>query len=767
MPPRTAANSICNRGRMGPTVWLAAVLAGAGGLAPRAAAADLGAIRARAERGDPAALTALGAAYADGRDLPTDYPRALAYFQQAAAAGSAPAEYNLGLMYEAGRGTPPDLAAAFARYERAAWQGLAPAEFNVGNMYASGRGVAPDPYEAVFWLRQAALKNLPEAEYNLALAYEFGRGIPKDEAQALHWYRAASAQGYAPAQYNLALLLADGRGTPVDLVAAAGLLRQAGLQGFVAAQNDYGVALAAGHGFGAPALGPAYAWLSLAVENGMAPHNRDIVGRKLSAAQRMEAAIQLGELHAEAGRPRAVWEGTAGRGDRATGADTPLAGTAGLAAEEPLAAGRVDPESSRAGNAGALGPLAGAHADPLLDLGPSPVASLRSPPFASSDTGALRAAQARIDELQSSLAAARSELAGAQRMADASGRLAAEQADAREALAKERAAFGQRAGIEAQAAAEREKALAAANDKLQAKAGELGKANVELTTQLEALQTAHEPPAGLPQQIETLKAENQRLAGLPQQLASAEDRARAAGKEAETAQAELQILRSGLAEKDKSAGAAADGRAEEANRAKAALAAQVETLKADNTRLGILAQQVESASSRAQAAQADAERAQSALADAQAKLMAREKTEASNDLPGKVQELTQANADLAAQLTALKAENARLAPLAGQLETAERQAQAARRAADQAQTDLVAAQAKLSVAAALPPPAAPSVTAAPLPPRTYVVQEGDSLTRISLRSYGTRSRWREIFEANRDILDNENSLRPGQSLKLP
>ena len=458
---------------MGRAVWLAAVLTGAGGLAPRAAAVDLGAIRVRAEQGDPAALTTLGAAYADGRDLPTDYPRALAYFRQAAAAGSAPAEYNLGLMCEAGRGTPPDLAAAFGHYQRAAaWQGLAPAEFNVGNMYASGRGVAPDPFEAVFWLRQAALKNLPEAEYNLALAYEFGRGIPKDEAQALHWYRAASAQGYAPAQYNLALMLADGRGTPVDLVAAAGLLRQAGMQGFVAAQNDYGVALAAGRGFGGPALGPAYAWLSLAVENGMAPHNRDLVGRKLSAAQRMEAAIQLGELHAEAGRPRAVWEGTAGRGGGVMGADAPSAGTLALAAEEPRAAVRPDPESRRAGNTGALGPLAGTRPDALLDPGLFPVAGLHTSLFASSDTGAIRAAQARIDELQSSLAAARSELAGAQRMADASGRLAAEQADAREALAKERAAFAQRVGDEAQAAAEREKALAAANDKLQAKAGD-------------------------------------------------------------------------------------------------------------------------------------------------------------------------------------------------------------------------------------------------------------------------------------------------------
>jgi nucleoid-associated protein YgaU len=47
------------------------------------------------------------------------------------------------------------------------------------------------------------------------------------------------------------------------------------------------------------------------------------------------------------------------------------------------------------------------------------------------------------------------------------------------------------------------------------------------------------------------------------------------------------------------------------------------------------------------------------------------------------------------------------------------------------------------------------------------VAEGDSLTRISLRYYGTATRWSEIYEANRDVLSGENSLRPGQRLRIP
>ena len=69
-------------------------------------------------------------------------------------------------------------------------------------------------------------------------------------------------------------------------------------------------------------------------------------------------------------------------------------------------------------------------------------------------------------------------------------------------------------------------------------------------------------------------------------------------------------------------------------------------------------------------------------------------------------------------------------------------------------------------------PATPTVApqAAPVAvpqPRTHVVQEGDSLTRISSRYYGTTGRWQEIYEANREVLKGENALRPGQRLKIP
>jgi nucleoid-associated protein YgaU len=74
-----------------------------------------------------------------------------------------------------------------------------------------------------------------------------------------------------------------------------------------------------------------------------------------------------------------------------------------------------------------------------------------------------------------------------------------------------------------------------------------------------------------------------------------------------------------------------------------------------------------------------------------------------------------------------------------------------------------------SQAAAVSAAAAPAEAAAPPPPapKTYVVAEGDTLTRISRKFYGTSSRWEDILNANHDVLKNEKSLVVGSTLKIP
>jgi nucleoid-associated protein YgaU len=50
---------------------------------------------------------------------------------------------------------------------------------------------------------------------------------------------------------------------------------------------------------------------------------------------------------------------------------------------------------------------------------------------------------------------------------------------------------------------------------------------------------------------------------------------------------------------------------------------------------------------------------------------------------------------------------------------------------------------------------------------TYTVQKGDTLSHIAKAHYGRASKWNAIFEANRDILDDPDRIKPGQVLKIP
>lgn len=59
-----------------------------------------------------------------------------------------------------------------------------------------------------------------------------------------------------------------------------------------------------------------------------------------------------------------------------------------------------------------------------------------------------------------------------------------------------------------------------------------------------------------------------------------------------------------------------------------------------------------------------------------------------------------------------------------------------------------------------PEPAAPAV-------RDYTVQKGDTLSTIASKKLGSKSKWKQIADANRDRLNDPHNLVPGTVIRLP
>lgn len=53
------------------------------------------------------------------------------------------------------------------------------------------------------------------------------------------------------------------------------------------------------------------------------------------------------------------------------------------------------------------------------------------------------------------------------------------------------------------------------------------------------------------------------------------------------------------------------------------------------------------------------------------------------------------------------------------------------------------------------------------PSQFYVVQSGDTLSKISKQFYNDPNRYSAIFEANRPMLKDPNEIYPGQTLRIP
>jgi nucleoid-associated protein YgaU len=49
----------------------------------------------------------------------------------------------------------------------------------------------------------------------------------------------------------------------------------------------------------------------------------------------------------------------------------------------------------------------------------------------------------------------------------------------------------------------------------------------------------------------------------------------------------------------------------------------------------------------------------------------------------------------------------------------------------------------------------------------YQVQSGDTLSKVAQKFYGDSAKYRQIYDANRDVLKDPDKINVGQKLKLP
>jgi localization factor PodJL len=150
---------------------------------------------AAAKKADPLAFFEIGARYADGRGVAADPKAAVTWYQRAADAGFAPAQYRLASIYEKGMGVDRDIAKSRALYGQAAAQGNTSAMHNLAVLNATGAEGKPDFAEAARWFKEAAERNVRDSQYNLAILYARGNGVPQDLSQSYKWFAVAAMQG--------------------------------------------------------------------------------------------------------------------------------------------------------------------------------------------------------------------------------------------------------------------------------------------------------------------------------------------------------------------------------------------------------------------------------------------------------------------------------------------------------------------------------------------------------------------------------------------
>lgn len=130
--------------------------------------------------------------------------QALARLKPMAEAGSIEAWYWLGRLYFYDvPGVPRDYRLAVRWFEKAARAGHADAQYKLGGMYYAGRGVKQSTPQALIWWRAASGQGQAEALNNLGALLATGTGLERQEELGLALQILASRKGSEAATENV------------------------------------------------------------------------------------------------------------------------------------------------------------------------------------------------------------------------------------------------------------------------------------------------------------------------------------------------------------------------------------------------------------------------------------------------------------------------------------------------------------------------------------------------------------------------------------
>lgn len=115
----------------------------------------------------------------------------LAQLPALAGAGDAAEMRRMGFRYYDGKGVPQDIAKAVAWFEKAGEAGDLKAMSDLAFMYETGTSVAVDYPKAVYWARKAAERGDPTSQFRLSILLYLGQGVEKDRVEAAKWWRIA------------------------------------------------------------------------------------------------------------------------------------------------------------------------------------------------------------------------------------------------------------------------------------------------------------------------------------------------------------------------------------------------------------------------------------------------------------------------------------------------------------------------------------------------------------------------------------------------